>query len=51
MCHSAKRTAMSGGRIARTMSRAKRTGTRAGTGQQVGGLCGASLSSPLQASP
>lgn len=48
MCHSAKRTVRSGGRTARTISRAKRTGTRAGTGQQVGGLCGASVSSPLQ---
>lgn len=41
-CHSAKRTARSGGRIARTLSPAKTTGIRAGTGQQVGGLCGAS---------
>lgn len=51
MCHSAKRTVRSGGRTARTTSHAKTTGTRAGTGRQVSGLCGESLSSSPQARP
>lgn len=37
-CPCAGRTASSGGRTARTPAPAKRTGTRAGTGQQVRGL-------------
>lgn len=40
MCHCARRTVTSGGRIARTLSPARSTGTRAGTGLQVSGSWG-----------
>lgn len=39
MCHCARRTVSSGGRIARMLSPARSTGTRAGTGLQVSGGC------------